>query len=125
MSAADARLAADYWLLAAPVAGTAVNIAAQLVLARIMSGQRLLLLIVIAFAIGLVASGAMTLHALGLGDAGPLDALALAASVLFVYGAAGLVLFAIINLGETSLRIRMMRLLLDAPVGVKREELVA
>ena len=124
MSAADLSLAADYWLLAAPVAGTAMNVAAQLILARIMGGQRLLLLIVIAFGIGLTAASAMTLFALRLDDAPIPDALALAASVLFVYGAAGLVLFALINLGETSLRIRMMRLLLDRPEGIPRDQLI-
>ncbi len=125
MSAADARLAADYWLLAAPAAGTAVNVAAQLVLARIMSGQRLMLLIAIAFCIGLAVTASITMLALDLGDVPALDALALTASVLFIYGAVGLVLFAIINLGETSLRIRMMRLLLDRPEGIRRDELMA
>jgi hypothetical protein len=125
MSAADARLAAYYWLLAAPVAGSVVNVTAQLVLARVMSGQRLLMLIVVAFGIGLAATAALTLFALRLAEVTALDACALSASVLFVYGAAGLVLFALINLGETSLRIRMMRRLLDTPGGMRREELVA
>jgi hypothetical protein len=49
----------------------------------------------------------------------------LAASVLLVYCAASFVLFAIVNLGETSLRIRMMRVLLDNPAGLSREELIA
>src|SRR5690242_11697773 len=101
MSAGDLGLAADWWLLAAPVAGAAMNGTAQLILARIMGGRRLLLLIVIAFAIGLIATSAMTAFALRLGNASIADALALTASVLFVYGAAGLVLFALINLGET------------------------
>jgi hypothetical protein len=49
----------------------------------------------------------------------------LAASVFIVYSVAGLVLFAIVNLGETSLRIRMMRMLLATPGGVKRDDLIS
>jgi hypothetical protein len=118
-------MTADYWLLAAPVAGTVVNVAAQFVLARIVATERLLALIAMAFGIGLVATAAMAAAAIRLGGIAALDAVALIASVLFVYGAAGLVLFAIINLGETSLRIRMMRVLLDAPDGVRRTDLLS
>lgn len=125
MSAADAWTAADYWLLAAPVAGSVLNVVAQLILARLMSGQRLPLLIAVAFSIGLASTGAMTLFAFRLGDTTTPDALAVSASILFIYSASGMALFAIINLGETSLRIRMMRRLLDAPDGIRREELVA
>jgi hypothetical protein len=67
----------------------------------------------------------MTAHALRHGGFAALDALALAVSVLIVYSAAGMVLFAIVNLGETSLRIRMMRMLLEAPGGISRDELMA
>ena len=118
-------MTADYWLLAAPVAGTTVNFSAQLILARILSGQRLLLLIVIAFWLGLVAAGAIVVFAVQLADVATADAFALVASVFIVYSVAGLVLFAIVNLGETSLRIRMMRMLLDTPGGVKRDDLIA
>lgn len=125
MPVAEAGLTVDYLLLAAPAVGTVVNVVAQLVLARVMSGRRLLLLVFIAFAIGVAATATLVSWALSLGDVAMLDALALAAGVLFVYGAAGLVLFALINLGETSLRIRMMRLLLDAPTGITRQQLAA
>jgi hypothetical protein len=118
-------MTADYWLLAAPVAGAVLNVAAQLVLARVLACRRLVVLIIVAFCIGLAGTGAMAAHALRLADAAALDALALATSVLFVYSAAGMVLFAIVNLGETSLRIRMMRMLLEAPEGISREELIA
>ncbi|WP_421999900.1 hypothetical protein [Reyranella sp.] len=125
MSAADASTTADYWLLAAPIVGTVANVGAQLVLARLMTTGRLLILIAAAFGIGLGTTAALTLFALRLGDTTTPDALALSASILFIYSAAGFVLFAIINLGETSLRIRMMRMLLARPGGIGREELVA
>jgi hypothetical protein len=115
----------DYWLLAAPLAGSAVNIIAQIILARMSCGERLMMVIVAALCAGLVATGAMTGFALSMADLPTLDALGLTASVLIVYGAAGFVLFAVVNLGETSLRIRMMRALLDNPGGITRDELIA
>jgi hypothetical protein len=118
-------LTADYWLLATPVVGAVLNVAAQVVLARLYPGQRLLVVIVIAFGIGLAGAGAMMAHALRLEGLTALDAVALAVSVLIVYSAAGTVLFAIVNLGETSLRIRMMRMLLEAPDGISRDDLMA
>jgi hypothetical protein len=118
-------MTANYWLLAAPLAGSAVNVMAQLILARVLSGERLLLVVVIAFCIGLAATCVITGFALTPIDSSVPDALALIASVLTIYSAAGFALFAIVNLGETSLRIRMMRVLLDSPHGVRRGELVA
>jgi hypothetical protein len=118
-------MTADYWLLCAPAAGIAINVAAQLVLARLLPSWRLLPLLVVAFAFGLAAAGSVVVHALWSAGYSTIDAAALAASVLVVYGAAGLVLFAVVNLGETSLRIRMMRILLNAPQGVKRADLIA
>jgi hypothetical protein len=118
-------MTADYWLLAAPLAGSAVNVISQIIVARMLSGERLVLIIVAAFCAGLVATGAMIGFALSMADLPTFDALGLAASVLIVYSAAGFVLFAIVNLGETSLRIRMMRVLLDNPGGITRDELLA
>jgi hypothetical protein len=118
-------MTADYWLLAAPLAGSAINVIAQIIIARMLSGERLVLIIVAAFCAGLVATGAMVGFALSMADLPTFDALGLAASVLIVYSAAGFVLFAIVNLGETSLRIRMMRALLDNPDGITRDELLA
>jgi hypothetical protein len=118
-------MTADYWLLAAPLVGSAVNVIAQIIIARMLSGERLVLIIVAAFCAGLAATGAMIGFALSMADLPTLDALGLAASVVIVHGAAGFVLFAIVNLGETSLRIRMMRTLLDNPDGITRDELLA
>jgi hypothetical protein len=115
----------DYWLLAAPLVGSAVNLIAQVTFARILSGERLVLVIVAAFCTGLVATGVTTGFAFSLAELPASDALGLAASVVIIYFAAGFVLFAIVNLGETSLRIRMMRMLLDSPGGITRDELLA
>jgi hypothetical protein len=117
-------MTADYWLLVAPIAGTGVNLAVQLILARILAGQRLLLLVIIAFCLGFGATGAIAIFAIRLAGVATTDAFALAVSVFIVYSAAGLALFAIVNLGETSLRIRMMRMLLDTPGGVNRDDLI-
>lgn len=115
----------DYWLLAAPLVGSAVNVVAQVILARMLGGERLLLVIIASFCAGLLAAGAMTGSAFSMADLAAPDRFGLAASVLLVYCAASFVLFAIVNLGETSLRIRMMRVLLDNPAGLSREELIA
>jgi hypothetical protein len=115
----------DYWLLAVPLVGSAVNVVAQIIFARMLGGERLLLAVIAAFCAGLVAAGAMTGSAFSTADLPALDRFGLTVSVLLVYCAASFVLFAIVNLGETSLRIRMMRVLLDNPAGILREDLIA
>lgn len=118
-------MTADYWLLAAPLTGSAVNVIGQILLSRMLAGERLLLVIVAAFCAGLVVTGTMLGLALSEAHLPTGDTIGLAASALVVYCAAGFVLFALVNLGETSLRIRMMRVLLDNPAGIMREELMA
>ena len=118
-------MTADYWLLGAPLAGSVVNVIGQICLSRLLAGQRLLLVIVAAFGAGLLVTGAMVGFALSAADLPASDMIGLAGSALTVYCAAGFVLFALVNLGETSLRIRMMRVLLDNPAGITREELIA
>ena len=115
----------DYWLLTAPLVGGAVNVAAQIIFSRVLSGERLLLVIVASFCAGVVATGATIGFALSMADLPTLDRLGLMASVLIVYCAGSFVLFAIVNLGETSLRIRMMRVLLENPAGISRQDLIA
>ena len=58
----------DYWLLAAPLVGSAVNVVAQIILARMLGGERLLLVIIASFCAGLVAAGAMTGSAFSMAD---------------------------------------------------------
>jgi hypothetical protein len=118
-------MTADYLLLAAPVTGIAVNFMSQLAIANMLAGERLLLVVVVAFCVGLAVAAGMTGFALSLTDLSTLDALALSASILIIYSAAGLALFAIVNLGETSLRVRMMQVLLAKPGGVTRDDLLA
>jgi hypothetical protein len=118
-------MTADYWFLAAPVAGATANLVTQLVLARAFPRWSLVPVMVLAFCAGLLAAAAMTIFALLAAAPSPLDALALSASILIIYSAAGFALFAIANLGETSLRIRLMRTLLENPEGVPRDRLMA
>jgi hypothetical protein len=114
---------ADLLLIAAPFAGFIINVLSQFVSTRLMR-LRLLSSIFVAFIVGgivcfITLAIALFIHAQPL-----LDKLALSASVLLVYGAAGFVSFAVINLGETSLRIRMMRLILENPDGLTAAEIL-
>jgi hypothetical protein len=114
---------ADLLLIAAPFAGFIINVLGLFVLMRLMRRGFLLSLFVAFIAGGIVCFVALAIaffiHAQPL-----LDKLALSASVLLVYGAAGFVSFAVINLGETSLRIRMMRLILENPDGLTAAEIL-
>jgi len=116
---------ADLILVLSPLAGGALNLASQLILARQFAGERLLSVVAAAFGLGFVATIVLALYGLSLGGSAFADAVALMLSVIIVYCAFGLVLFAIVNLGETSLRIRMMRILLGAPDGLSRAQLMS
>jgi hypothetical protein len=53
-----------------------------------------------------------------------LDILALSVTMIAIYLGGCAVIFAVINLGETSLRIRMLQMLNKSPNGMKRSEVV-
>ena len=53
-----------------------------------------------------------------------LNGAALFATVIIIYGAASLVIFALINLGETSLRIKMLSMIIESPNGISMAELL-
>src|SRR6516162_1419533 len=108
----------------APAVGGAANVAGQLVLARLFAGDRLVMIIVGALCMGLVVTAAMIGWAFSMADLPTADIVGLSVSGLMVYFAGSFVLFAIVNLGETSLRIRMMRMLLDNPGGITRADLI-
>jgi hypothetical protein len=114
----------DLLLLAAPLVGAAVNILTQLTLAKAVPSKTLLGVIVAGFAVGGIAALIVAAIALSITLPALRDVLALAATELIVYGAVGLVLFALINLGETSLRIRMLWHLMDAPAGLTEADLL-
>jgi hypothetical protein len=114
----------DALLLAGPVFGLTMNVIVQFTVFR--AGWRGLLgSIVVGFFAGAgVAAGFVVAAA----ETSPLvlfDALALAVVVLVVYGAAGFAYFAFVNLGETSLRIRMLQLVADAPRGLTVADILA
>jgi hypothetical protein len=119
----EAENAIDVLLIAAPIVGLLLNLAAQLVLVRLAPQASLLRAIVLAFLLGAVGTVLIAVAALRLTRPDLLDAAALFAAVMIIYGAEGLVLFAIVNLGETSLRIRMLAALIDAPDGLSETEL--
>jgi len=114
---------ADLLLITAPFAGFVINILGQFILTRLMR-LRLLSSIFVAFTAGGIACFVALAIALFIHAQPMLDKLALSASVLLVYSAAGFVSFAVINLGETSLRIRMMRLILENPDGLTAAEIL-
>lgn len=53
-----------------------------------------------------------------------LDILALSATMIAIYLGGCAVIFAVINLGETSLRIRMLQMLSESADGMRRSEIV-
>jgi hypothetical protein len=54
-----------------------------------------------------------------------LDSGALLLCILIIYVASGFILFAIVNLGETSIRIRMLGKLMKKPHGLTKDDLIA
>ena len=53
-----------------------------------------------------------------------LDGLALAVVVMLIYSAARFAQFCFVNLGETSLRIRMLQMVMEAPQGLDISDLL-
>lgn len=118
------QIVCDILLLVAPALGIVANVAVQFTLHW--TGRYSLLISVIAgFAAGAAVTVGFTTLALFQSPSTFLDGFALAISVLLVYGAAGMAYFCLINLGETSLRIRMLQLLLDSPNGLTLPEILA
>ena len=114
---------AGLWLLLAVASGAVSNLLAQAFLVRRMGSGRLMRAIALAFLVGLAVAVAAAWMVLWQGRFAPIDALALLLSTVVIYTSAGFLLFAIINLGETSLRIRMIRTLLAHPGGLDRAAL--
>jgi len=119
----EAQILSDALLLAAPAVGAMANIVVQFSLCRI-ARYRLPASIIAGLGAGAAATSAMVAMALLLAPPPLLDGAALALSVLVIYGAAGMAYFGLINLGETSLRIRMLQLLMDSPDGLTLPEIL-
>jgi hypothetical protein len=117
------EVTADLLLIAAPFIGFVFNVLSQFVLTRLLR-LRLLLSIFMAFIAGGIVCFVALAIAIYIHTDPMLDKLALSASVLLVYAAAGFMSFAVINLGETALRIRMMRLILENPDGLTVNEIL-
>ena len=112
-------------LLAAPLLGALIDVAFVIALGRLLAGNRLLSVIFAAFAAGLALTVLIALWALAGAQLPVLEAGALLISVLIVYFGAGFIIFAVINLGETSLRIRLLGKLIENPTGLTEDDLVA
>ena len=118
-------MSTDLILLATPLFGASANVLFQIVLSRLFARGHLLSVIVAAFAIGCVLTVSIAVWALA-GEQLPLmEAGALFLCVTIIYIASGFILFAIVNLGETSLRIRMLSRLMDKPFGLTKDKLIA
>lgn len=114
----------DALFLAAPAAGFVVNVVAQLVLTRAAPAAGLLKVILAAFSVGFLATASLATLACYFDRASWLNGAALFATAIIIYGAASLVIFAVINLGETSLRIKMLSMIIKSPDGISMTELL-
>lgn len=116
---------AEWLAVAAPLLGTIANFASQVVLARFGRFRSLLMALVAAAAIG--AAAVMMLIGAYWFAARPalLDGAGIAISALIAYGGAALMLFALVNLGETSLRIQMIERLMASRDGLSAPDLLA
>jgi hypothetical protein len=116
---------ADIMLIGAPLSGVFANFLSLIILRRLSANSSLLNAIVAAFGIGGVLSASLALWVLIGERSSVLEVGSLFLCIMIVYIASGIIIFALINLGETSLRIRMLGKLIDSPLGVSRNELVA
>ena len=111
-------------LLAAPICGLAINVVVQLGLYRY-ARFTLMNSILWAIFVGLIPLSGLTLWSFEV--ASPLsmiDALALSVTMIITYFSGCAVIFAVINLGETSLRIRMMQMLNESPNGMELAQII-
>jgi len=120
----EPQIVSDALLLAAPAVGTAANIVVQFALCR-MARYTVPASIVAGIAAGGAVACAVLALALFVSPPAVLDMLGLALAVIAIYGAAAMAYFCLINLGETSLRIRMLQLVMDAPEGLTWREILA
>jgi len=117
--------AADWIVVAAPVLGAAVNLVFQIGLVRLrgewLLGSSLMVAFVGGALVTLAGMAAVWLSELP----SLLDGIGLTITALAVYASAGFILFALVNLGETSLRVQMIDRLLQNPDGLRPAELLA
>jgi len=113
----------SYFVLLSPVAALAVNVVAQIVLLRASRGSHFLRSIIGGFLVGFVVLGALDLFAVR--EAGwSLDA---ALKILVVntitYGSLGYCYFNFVNLGQSSIRIRLYAEIAATGNGISIKEL--
>lgn len=116
---------ADIILIGSPLIGVFANLLSLIALRRLAVNGSLLSAIVATFAVGGVLTVSLALWGLIEERSFMLDMGSLFLCVIIIYVACGIIIFALINLGETSLRIRMLGKLIDEPQGTSRGDLVA
>jgi hypothetical protein len=116
---------ADWLIVAAPVLGAIVNLFGQICLGRLVPRWSLMRTIIAAFLLGTAATAVMVAGAWAIAPLSLLDGIGIGLSALTVYGSAGFALFTVVNLAETSLRVEMLRRLLDNPAGLRIADLLA
>jgi len=117
--------AAYPWLVAAPVVGLATYTVCHLLLARFTRGRSPYPALIGAFVPGLLLMAALTAWALVAAKASTADAMGQMALNGLTYAALGWGYFHFVNMGIASLRIRMLRELIDAGGLLSRERLLA
>lgn len=115
-------LSPDVGLLVALLLGIAANFVGQVLLCRIFR-RGLLTGIAGGFSAGGAVTAAYASQALSQLSLSLLDTGGIFATVFIIYGAAGVLLFSVANLGETSLRIRLLHLLSQDPKGLSTVEI--
>ena len=114
--------ATDWIFVAAPIFGTIINFICQVGLARRCSLPKA---VIAAFCLGAMMTLAIIVAPCLLGPAPLLDGVGMAVSALIAYGCSGFVLFALVNLGQTSFRFQMLAALADHPAGMSSDALLA
>ena len=107
---------------AAPLVGTALNVAVQGLLVR--AGASLLGSIFASFAVGLGVVVAIEIPGLSGTGRSSLDTWAILAGALLIYGSLGFLFFNFVNAGESSIRVRVLRDLVRCPDGIPLDTLL-
>ncbi len=112
-------------LATVPITGLAGLVVVHLFLVRILGTRGFLVPFLMAFLVGGLLGGVLNTLALRSLQKGPADAVALSLLNGLAYLALGFVYFNLVNMNLTSLRIRLLRELLERqPTGVGRDELM-
>lgn len=111
--------------LLAPFMATGVNVLCQLLAHRYLTGCGMMRSVFIGFGAGLFVVVAFHQYYWVVCDCDFMDVVALLVGNVTIYGAFGYIFFNFVNVGEASIRVRLLRELKRAPGGLSTEELAA